>query len=197
MPIGSVANGLNSLGVFCAGSRIVADHQRINGTSFVFSATVPAVLAVSISEGINILWSTPSILSTLQEDVRAIRTVLDRIDTLSILSHAASLIIHIHLRTAKPSLSVAAPEDPEPPLPRLRAVHRRSTLRARSASCRTSWTMCSRRACGSQGLGAGVGRSSLNHGREFASLRCRARSASARLGSSRLPSQRCPRSENE
>ena len=36
------------------------------GTSFVFSAAVPALLAVSASEGINILRNTPSILSTLQ-----------------------------------------------------------------------------------------------------------------------------------
>ncbi|KAI9438095.1 hypothetical protein H4582DRAFT_2076682 [Lactarius indigo] len=59
-------NGLNSSGGFCAGSRIVVDHQRINGTSFVFSASVPALLAVSALEGINILRNTPSILSTLQ-----------------------------------------------------------------------------------------------------------------------------------
>jgi hypothetical protein len=79
MLIGSAANGLNSSGVFCAGSRNVVDHQRINGTSFVFSAAVPALLAVSASEGINILRNTPSILSTLQKNVRAIRAVLDRI----------------------------------------------------------------------------------------------------------------------
>jgi serine palmitoyltransferase len=114
MLIGSVANGLNSSGGFCAGSRIMVDHQRINGTSFVFSAAVPALLAVSASEGINILRNTPSILSTLQENVRAIRAVLDRIDLLTIPSHAASPIIHIHLRTATPSLSVAAPKAPNP-----------------------------------------------------------------------------------
>ncbi|KAH9016374.1 hypothetical protein EDB83DRAFT_2527670 [Lactarius deliciosus] len=36
MIVGWVANGLNSSGGFCTGSRIVVDHQRINGTSFVF-----------------------------------------------------------------------------------------------------------------------------------------------------------------
>src|SRR6266702_7984903 len=41
MLVGSVANGLNSSGGFCAGTRIVVDHQRINGTSFVYSAAVP------------------------------------------------------------------------------------------------------------------------------------------------------------
>ncbi|KAH9165703.1 hypothetical protein EDB89DRAFT_273534 [Lactarius sanguifluus] len=73
MIIGSIANGINSSGGFCAGSRIVLDHQRINGTSFVFSAAVPALLAVSASERMNILRNMPPILSTLQENVRAIR----------------------------------------------------------------------------------------------------------------------------
>ena len=65
MLVGSVANGLNSSGGFCVDSRTVVDHQQINGTSFVFSAAVPALLAVSASEGINILRNTPSILSSL------------------------------------------------------------------------------------------------------------------------------------
>jgi serine palmitoyltransferase len=114
--VGSVANGLNSSGGFCAGSRIVVDHQRINGTSFVFSAAVPALLAVSASEGINILRNTPSILSTLQENVRAIRAVLDRVEALTIPSHAASPIIHIQLRSATPSLLRSA-KSPNPATP--------------------------------------------------------------------------------
>ena len=113
MLISSVVNGLNSSGGFCAGSRIFMDHQRINGTSFVFSVAVPVLLA-SASDGINILRNTPSILSTLQENVRAIRAVLDPIDSLTIPSHEASPIIHIHLRTATPSLSVAASKAPNP-----------------------------------------------------------------------------------
>ena len=117
MIIGSVANGLNSSGGFCAGSRIVVDHQRINGTSFVFSAAVPALLAVSALESINVLRNTQSILSTLQENVRAIRAVLDRVEAITIPSHAASLIIHIHLRYAMSSASAKAP-NPATPAPR-------------------------------------------------------------------------------
>lgn len=99
MLLGSVANGLNAGGGFCAGSRNVIDHQRINGSSFIFSAALPALLAVSASEGINILRNTPSILSTLQENIRAIRAVLERVDCITIPSHPASPIIHIHVRT--------------------------------------------------------------------------------------------------
>ena len=115
MLLGSVANGLNSGGGFCAGSRHVVEHQRINGTSFVFSAALPAVLAASASEGINILRNTPSILSTLQENIRAIRTVLERLDCITIPSHAASPIIHIYVRTQPPTVA-AATKLANPPL---------------------------------------------------------------------------------
>jgi len=106
----------------------VVNHQRINGTSFVFSAAVPALLAVSASEGINILRNTPSILSTLQENVRAMRAVFERVDCITIPSHPASPIIHIHVRTppathlhplAPPSSSAAAkPSNPASPVAR-------------------------------------------------------------------------------
>ncbi|KAH9034364.1 serine palmitoyltransferase [Lactarius deliciosus] len=101
MIIGSIANTLNSSGGFCAGSRIVVDHQHINSTSFVFSAAVPALLA---------------------ENVRAIRTVLDRVEAITIPSHPASPIVHIYLRSAatlSASTSVSAkPPNPATPAPR-------------------------------------------------------------------------------
>ena len=109
MLVGSVANGLNSSGGFCAGSHIVVDHQRINGTSFVFSAAVPALLAVSASEGINILRNTPSILSTLQENVRAIRAVLDRVDAIL----ARRLADHPHPPAFSGAVIGCDPEGPE------------------------------------------------------------------------------------
>ncbi|KAG6902291.1 hypothetical protein C0995_001901 [Termitomyces sp. Mi166 len=127
MLVGSVAIGLCSAGGFCAGSQAVVDHQRINGTSFVFSASLPALLAVSASEGINILRSSPSILSTLQENVRAARAILDRVDCITIPSHPASPIIHIHVRFSSSSSlhpsSASLPLSPKPsnpasPLPR-------------------------------------------------------------------------------
>jgi serine palmitoyltransferase len=96
--VGSVANTLNSSGGFCAGSRIVTEHQRINGTSFVFSAAGPPLLAVSASEGIHILRNTPSLLTTLQENVHAARGVLEKSDVLEIPSHPASAVIHLNIR---------------------------------------------------------------------------------------------------
>ncbi|KAF7331593.1 Serine palmitoyltransferase [Mycena kentingensis (nom. inval.)] len=112
MIIGSMANGLCAAGGFCAGSKTVVDHQRINGSSFVFSASMPALLAVSASEGIEILRSTPSILSRLQQNVRVARGILDDLDYISVPSHPASPIIHIYARpktVAPPSQGLLHP----------------------------------------------------------------------------------------
>ncbi|KAF9205646.1 serine palmitoyltransferase component [Haplosporangium sp. Z 27] len=57
MIVGSMANTLSSAGGFCAGPKEVIDHQRLSGQAFVFSASIPAMLAVCASEAIKILGS--------------------------------------------------------------------------------------------------------------------------------------------
>ncbi|KAJ7101613.1 serine palmitoyltransferase [Mycena crocata] len=104
MLVGSMAIGLCAAGGFCAGSQNVIDHQQINGPSFVYSASMPGLLAVSASEGIEILRSSPSILTKLQQNIRVARTLLDDLDCISIPSHPASPIIHMHVRKPAPSL---------------------------------------------------------------------------------------------
>ncbi len=113
MLLGSCAIGLNSCGGFCAGSQIVVEHQRINGPSFVFSASMPALLAVSASEGINIIRNTPSIFENLQANIHAARAILDKLDCISIPSHLASPVIHIHVRQSQsvPQQLYASPKD--------------------------------------------------------------------------------------
>ncbi|KAJ8072793.1 serine palmitoyltransferase component [Marasmius tenuissimus] len=125
MLVGSVAIGLCAGGGFCAGSHTVVDHQRINGPAFVFSASMPPLLAVSGSEGINVLRSTPSILDALHENVRAARSILDRLENITIPSHPASPIIHIQLRNSASALSVPVakpgshkPSNPTSAMPR-------------------------------------------------------------------------------
>jgi serine palmitoyltransferase len=118
MLIGSVATSLAAGGGFCAGSHVVVDHQRINGAAFVFSASMPGLLATSASEGIRILRSTPSLLSTLQDNVRAVRAVLDKTECIDVPSHSASPLIHIHIHAAltpEPALGPTQIAPPGPP----------------------------------------------------------------------------------
>ena len=93
------------------------DYHRINGTSYVFSAAVPALLTVSASEGIDIPRNMLSVLIALQENMHAIRAVLHRVKAIKIPSHVASPIIHIHLRSAASSASAKA-ANPATPTPR-------------------------------------------------------------------------------
>jgi len=108
MIVGSCANAFGSAGGFCAGSTIIVDHQRINAAAYVFSAALPALLAVSSYESINLLTSQPSMLTTLHENIRALRLVLDATATIcpiQIPSHPASAIIHIQCKPQTDSLS--------------------------------------------------------------------------------------------
>ena len=87
-PLASCVIGLNFCGGFCAGSKIVLEHQQINGSSFVYSATTLGLLTVSESEGINIIRNTPSIF----ENLPILVAILDKLDCDAIPSHPASLI---------------------------------------------------------------------------------------------------------
>lgn len=73
------------------------------------------MLTVAGSEGINILRNTPSILSTLQENIRSVRHILDRVDCITIPSHPASATIHLYVKL--PSATHLSPRALPPPSP--------------------------------------------------------------------------------
>lgn len=99
MLVGSMANTLGGGGGFCAGTEEVVFHQRINGTAFVFSAALPALLAVAASTAISYMVSQPSILTTLQDNIRTLRSVLDRVECICIPGDAISPLVHIQVRS--------------------------------------------------------------------------------------------------
>jgi serine palmitoyltransferase len=77
MIIGSLAGPLCAGGGFCAGPKDVVEHQRISSTAYTFSAALPAMLAVTASECINLLQSNPEILQQCRENIRLLRAQLD------------------------------------------------------------------------------------------------------------------------
>lgn len=76
MIVGSLANALCGSGGFCAGSVEVIDHQRLSGSAYCFSASMPAMLAVSASEAFRIIEQQPALLKELAERVLAFRQAL-------------------------------------------------------------------------------------------------------------------------
>ncbi|KAI6779453.1 Serine palmitoyltransferase-like protein [Emericellopsis cladophorae] len=77
MVIGSLAGPLCAGGGFCAGAKDVVEHQRITSTAYTYSAALPAMLAVTASETVNLLQSNPEILNQCRENIKAMRAQLD------------------------------------------------------------------------------------------------------------------------
>lgn len=77
MIVGSLAGPLCGGGGFCAGAKDVVEHQRISAASYTFSAALPAMLATTASETINLLQSSPEILLQCRENIKAMRAQLD------------------------------------------------------------------------------------------------------------------------
>lgn len=77
MIIGSLAGPLCAGGGFCCGTMDIVRHQRITAASYTFSAALPAMLAVTASETLNVLQSNPEILTQCRENIKAMRAQLD------------------------------------------------------------------------------------------------------------------------
>ncbi|KAF2747517.1 serine palmitoyltransferase 1 [Sporormia fimetaria CBS 119925] len=77
MITGSLSGPLCAAGGFCAGSEEVVEHQRISSASYTFSAALPALLSTTASETISMLQEEPELLSSLRENIKAMRAQLD------------------------------------------------------------------------------------------------------------------------
>ncbi|KAG0038868.1 serine palmitoyltransferase component [Podila clonocystis] len=100
MIVGSMANTLSSAGGFCAGAKEVVDHQRLSGQAFVFSASIPAMLAVCASEAIRILETSQGekLLKALQDNAAAFRAVVVSVpQAIELSSMPGSPILHLRI----------------------------------------------------------------------------------------------------
>ena len=77
MIVGSLAGPLCAGGGFCAGAKDVVEHQRLTAASYTFSAALPAMLAMTASEGLNVLQSNPEILAQCRDNIRLMKAQLD------------------------------------------------------------------------------------------------------------------------
>ncbi|KAJ1565182.1 serine palmitoyltransferase component [Nowakowskiella sp. JEL0078] len=70
----SMCNTLASAGGFVAGSKEVVDHQRLSAQAYTFSASLPAMLAVSAIEALNLIFDQP--LHQMRENTKATKKIL-------------------------------------------------------------------------------------------------------------------------
>lgn len=60
MIIGTLENALGSIGGFCAGTHMTIEHQRLSGSGYIFSASLPTFLVQAVIKSIDVLEDKPN-----------------------------------------------------------------------------------------------------------------------------------------
>lgn len=99
MVVGNLATSFATAGGFCASTIEVVKHQRINGSSFVFSAAMPVMMANGTTVALEKLSQEPGLFQALQKNIHIIRHILDPMHQITIPSDPASPLIHVQIRS--------------------------------------------------------------------------------------------------
>lgn len=91
----SLEYALASIGGFCAGRSYVVDHQRLSGQGYVFSASLPPILACAAIEAVNIMESGPNCFATLRRNGSLMQQALSTIKCLEIEGYPESPVFHL------------------------------------------------------------------------------------------------------
>jgi len=92
----SMGNVLGSGGGFVAGSRPIVDHQRLSGQAYCFSASLPAVLAVTATETLHKMASDNGVrVNQLRQNTRAVRDIFSKAAGIVASGNEASALMHL------------------------------------------------------------------------------------------------------
>ncbi|OLY77603.1 Serine palmitoyltransferase 1 [Smittium mucronatum] len=96
--LGSLWQVFGAAGGFCCASKELISHQRLSGAGYVFSASMPAILAVTADDNIKRLEiDYPVLLPKLHKNVSLFRKTISRIKDIIVEGDPLSPIIHIRL----------------------------------------------------------------------------------------------------
>lgn len=94
----SIENGFCSYGGFCAGSSFVVDHQRLAGSGYIFSASLPPLQVLAALESLKIIREDPGIVINSQEAFKRAHTRLENLKHFNLISNELSPIKHLILK---------------------------------------------------------------------------------------------------
>ncbi|CAJ0909365.1 15361_t:CDS:10 [Entrophospora sp. SA101] len=98
MIVGSMCTALCSSGGFCSGSFEVTEHQKISGPAYCYSASLPAMLAVSATESLSILSKNSQLLiTTLSSNIQTFRNCLSNVKYINIEGSKDSPVLHLRI----------------------------------------------------------------------------------------------------
>ncbi|XP_043224355.1 serine palmitoyltransferase 1-like [Amphibalanus amphitrite] len=97
---GSLEHSLGSCGGFTSGSYHVVDHQRLNGLGYVFSASLPPMLASAATMALELIDNDVTLTSRLKTVSEKLHAALSNVDRLDLVGVPESPIKHLRLKTS-------------------------------------------------------------------------------------------------
>ena len=95
----SLEYSLASIGGFCAGRTYVIDHQRLSGQGYVFSASLPPVLACGAIQAIDIMEEDPKKFTILRRNASYMQQALNAISRLEVEGYPESPTFHLRVKS--------------------------------------------------------------------------------------------------
>jgi serine palmitoyltransferase len=99
---GNLEGATSSVGGFCCGARNVIYHQRLNSSGYVYSCSLPPLLASASITALDILDQDPGLVSKLAENTKYFVNGLKNISGVTVTSSTESPIIHLRLSKVAP-----------------------------------------------------------------------------------------------
>jgi len=86
-----------SVGGFCCGAKNIIFHQRLNSSGYVYSASLPPLLASHSHTALDMLDENPEIIATFHDNLHFFNSGLRSISGIKIRSSPLSPVIHLEL----------------------------------------------------------------------------------------------------
>ncbi|KAJ8972101.1 hypothetical protein NQ314_000327 [Rhamnusium bicolor] len=83
MIIGTLESAIGSIGGFCAGSKMTIEHQRLSGSGYIFSASLPTYLVQACLESIKVMGEKPKKLRALAREFHVFLKETCKFDVIS------------------------------------------------------------------------------------------------------------------
>jgi len=100
---GNLGHAIGSLGGFGCGDKTVVNHQRLNASGYVFSASSPPYLVSSALRAFSLLQEKPELLKKLKRNIATFRKEIDGIQQSGIVLNTLLESPIVHLKLAEPT----------------------------------------------------------------------------------------------
>jgi len=86
-----------TIGGFCVGSHFIAEHQRLSGLGYIFSASLPPMLTQAAISALDRFEREPKIFEQLQAKSKALHQKFSRFSKLTLRGNELSPVKHLYL----------------------------------------------------------------------------------------------------